>query len=125
MVKDFEITSILPQLLGLENSPFRKDSKLEQFIEGIASCAGILVPLLAVWAIVSLYTQPTGCQCLATQVLYLSVIVFVAGVTVRTVMVDDGCWLVHTASLGVLVVFGVMRRPEPMTSDLVRDSLSA
>ncbi len=96
---------------------------MEQFIESIASWAGILVPLLAVWAIVGLYTQRSGCQCVATQVFYLSVMVFIAGVTVRTVMVDDGCWLVHTASLGVLVVSGVMRRPEPVATEFFSESL--
>lgn len=98
---------------------------MEQFIESIASSSGILVPLLAVWAIVGLYTQRTGDQCVATQVLYLSVMLFIAGITIRTVMVDDGCWLVHTASLGVLVVSGVMRRPQAVTApELVSESLS-
>ncbi|MDX1925358.1 MAG: hypothetical protein SFV81_02495 [Pirellulaceae bacterium] len=96
---------------------------MEQFIESIASSAGILVPLLTVWAIVGLYTQRSGCQCVATQILYLSVMLFIAGITIRTVMVDDGCWLVHTASLGVLVVSGVMRRPEAANSDLVSESI--
>lgn len=96
---------------------------MEQFIESIASSSGILVPLLAVWAIVGLYTQRSGCQCIATQVLYLSVMLFIAGITIRTVLVDDGCWLVHTASLGALVVSGVMRRPEAASSDLVSESV--
>jgi hypothetical protein len=95
---------------------------LEQFIESIASSSGILVPLLTIWALVGLYTQRTGCQCVATQVLYLSVMLFIAGITVRTVMVDDGCWLVHTASLGTLVVSGVMRRPEPVATKFVSES---
>ena len=96
---------------------------MEQFIESIASSSGILVPLSTVWAIVGLYTQRTGYQCVATQVLYLSVMLFIAGITVRTVMVDDGCWLVHTASLGTLVVSGVMRRPEPVATKFVGESL--
>ena len=96
---------------------------MEQFIESIASSAGILVPLLALWAIIGLYTQRSGGQCVATQVLYLSVMLFIAGITIRTVMVDDGCWLVHTASLGVLVVSGVMRRPEAVATELVRESV--
>ncbi len=97
---------------------------MEQFIESIASSSGVLVPLLALWAIVGLYTQRSGCECVATQVLYLSVMLFIAGITIRTVMVDDGCWLVHTASLGVLVVSGVMRRPATATTEFVGESLS-
>lgn len=96
---------------------------MEQFIQSIASWAGILVPLLAVWAIVGLYTQRHGCQCIATQVLYLSVMLFIAGITVRTVMVDDGCWLIHMASLGVISVAGVMRRPESQATKFVSESL--
>ena len=96
---------------------------MEQFIESIASSSAILVPFLAVWAIVGLHTQPSGGQCVASQVLYLSVMLFIAGITIRTVMVDDGCWLVHTASLGVLVVSGVMRRPEGVATELVSESV--
>jgi hypothetical protein len=97
---------------------------LERLIDGIADWAGVLVPLLAVWAIVGLYTQRTGNQCVATHVLYLAVMLFISGVTVRTVMIDDGCWLVHTASLGVMIVSGVMRRPEVSSAEYVGDTLS-
>ena len=97
---------------------------MEQFIQSIASWASILVPLLAAWAIIGLYTQRHGCQCIATQALYLSVMLFIAGITLRTVMIDDGCWLIHMASLGVLAVAGVMRRPESQATEFVSESLS-
>jgi len=98
---------------------------LEHFIEGIASWSSVLVPLLAVWAVVGLYTQKAGCQCAATQILYLAVLLFIAGLTIRTVMVDDECLLIHTATLAVMVVSGVMRRPEETLSEYVGESLSA
>ena len=104
---------------------FERIRKLEQFIEGIASWASVLVPLLAVWAIVGLYTQKAGCQCIATQILYFSMLLFVAGLTIRTVMIDDECLLVHTSTLGMMVVSGVMRRPNSVTPDYFGESLSA
>ncbi len=108
----------------------RKDSTLEQLIEAIVSYASFLVPLLAIWAIAGLYTQQPGCQCIATQVLYLSVLLFIAGITIRTVTNDGEGLLIHTASLGTLVVFGVMRRPderatEAIPGDSFSESLSA
>ena len=98
---------------------------MEQFIDGIASWSSVLVPLLAVWAIAGLYTQKAGCQCAATQILYLAVLLFIAGLTIRTVIVDDECLLIHTSTLGVMVVSGVMRRPEESLVDYVGESLSA
>jgi hypothetical protein len=96
---------------------------MERVIECIASLPALIVPMLALWAIVGLYSQRTGCQCSATQVLYFSVLIVVSGFTVRTVLTDDGFWLAHTASLGSLIVAGVMRRPEEDMVSLVSDPL--
>ncbi len=98
---------------------------MEQFIDSIASWSSVLVPILAVWAIAGLYTQKSGCQCPATQLLYLTVLLFIAGLTIRTVIVDDECLLIHTATLGVMVVSGVMRRTEEVLPEYVGESLSA
>ena len=84
---------------------------MEQLIESVASYSALAVPMLAMWAIACLYTARTGCQCTLTQIAYFVALLAISGLTVRTVLVDDGCWLIHTASLGVMIVSGVMRRP--------------
>ena len=84
---------------------------MERLIETVVLCSGLLVPLMAVWAIACLYCARNGGQCYATQIVYFSTLLTIAGLTVRTVMADDCCWLIHTASLGVMIVVGVMRRP--------------
>jgi hypothetical protein len=85
---------------------------MDRAVESIASFPSLLVPMLVLWAIVGLYSLRSGAQCTATQVLYFAILLFVSLVTVRTVVADDGYWLPHTASLGTLIVAGVMRRPE-------------
>lgn len=85
---------------------------MERAIDCIVDYAGFIVPLLALWAITGLYSLRAGCQCVASQLLFFFVMLVISGMTVRTVVVDDGCWLIHTASLGTMIVAGVMRRPE-------------
>lgn len=85
---------------------------MERMIEAIGYGATILVPLLALWAIASLYSLQTGRQCAVTECVYYVVLLLVSGVTLRTILADDSCWLVHTASLCAMVIAGVMRRPQ-------------
>lgn len=84
---------------------------MERIIEVAVSFSAVLVPILALWAVVGLYALRTGVECYATQLLFFCSLMFIAGMTVRTIMANDGLWLVHTASLGVMVVAGVMKRP--------------
>ncbi len=96
---------------------------MERVIECIVDYAGFIVPLLALWAITGLYSQRAGCQCIGSQMLFFCVMLMISGMTVRTVIADHGCWLVHTASLGVMIVAGVMRRPEVESASFATDSL--
>ncbi len=86
---------------------------MERLVETVVHCSALVVPLLAIWAIACLYCSRSGCGCHATQIVFFATLLMIAGFTVRTVLVDDGCWLIHTASLGVMIVFGTMRRPGP------------
>jgi hypothetical protein len=88
-----------------------KESSMESVVASVVCCSGLLVPMLAVWAIAALYTQCSGSECCVTQYLFFGALLFIAGMTVRTVTTDDGCWLIHTTSLGAMIVAGVMRRP--------------
>ena len=76
-----------------------------------ASLAHFVVPLLALWAIVGLYTMKADSGCWVTQAGFFLAMLIIACLTVRTVVCDHGCWLIHTSSLGMMIVAGVMRRP--------------
>ena len=91
---------------------------MERLIESAAFCSVLVVPLLAMWAIAGLYIMRSGCQCMLTQIIYFMALLAIAGLTVRTVMANDGCWLIHTSTLGVMIVFGVMRRPAESESEV-------
>ncbi len=98
---------------------------MERLIDCVTYCSALLVPLLAVWAITCLYVLRSGYSCHVTQVVYFAALLLIAGITIRTVIADDGCWLIHTTSLGIMIVAGVMRRPaEEGTSSLVGESVS-
>ena len=84
---------------------------MERLIESAAMCSNLAVPLLAIWSVACLYLLGTGRQAIATQIIFFVVLLAVAGLTIRTVLADDGCWLIHTATLGALIVAGVMRKP--------------
>ncbi len=84
---------------------------MELWFNQICFCAKILVPGLALWAVVSLYTQGIDESRRLAEGFYFGILIVVAGLTVRTAAVLDACWLVHAGSLGTMVVAGVMYRP--------------
>lgn len=84
---------------------------MERLIESAALCSSLAVPLLALWSVACLYTLGVGRHAVATQLIFFLVLLAVAGLTIRTVMANDGCWLIHTSTLGVMIVSGVMRKP--------------
>ena len=88
-----------------------------QLFESIVDCSGVLIPFLALWAIASLYTARSESESHSTQAVFFGALLFIAVVTIRTVMVDEGCWLLHTSSLGAMIVAGVLRRPATEDDD--------
>ena len=92
---------------------------MERLVELVCVCSGLIVPLIALWAVTSLYTLRAGKKCCATESAYFVALLLIAGITLRTVTINHDCWLVHTLSLGVMIVAGVMRRPAP-ESDLLQ-----
>ncbi len=94
-------------------------------VDILANFPPLIVPMLALWAIVGLYSMPSGCHCGAAQVLYFSLLVLVSVITLRTISADDGHWLAHTSSLGIMVIAGVMRRPSAEPSPVDRESALA
>ena len=84
---------------------------MEALIYQLGAYWAILVPLIAVCAIGCLYALEAGHRCPVTESMFFLALMLIAGCTLRTVIVNEGCWLVHTASLGCMIVAGVMRRP--------------
>ena len=84
---------------------------MEHVLFSLANCSLWLVPIIAMWSVVCLYWGHFGGHGTLAQAIYLTCLLAVAGLTVRTVMVDDGCWLMHTTTLGIMIVLGAMLKP--------------
>ena len=82
---------------------------LEQLVVGICCYSGFFVPVIALWAVASLYCSPAGQCCSFSQLVFFAAFLLISGLTLRTVAVDNECFLVHSVSLGAMVVGGVMR----------------
>jgi hypothetical protein len=84
---------------------------VEQMFHSLSGCSVWLVPVVAMWGVACLYWGRFGGQAAMAQVVYFTCLFGIAGLTLRTVMANDGCWLIHTSTLGVMIVFGSMLRP--------------
>jgi hypothetical protein len=91
---------------------------VEQFMELCVQWTSYLVPALAAWAIagINLY-RATALRPLVDSSYYF-VMVLIGILTWRTMSSNDACWLIHTASLGIMIVFGVLPRREPLEDAL-------
>ena len=69
-----------------------------------------IVPALAVWAIIGINVYKGEAQRPAVDALYFTVMLVIAALTWRTMSLNDPCWLIHTASLGTMIVAGVLPR---------------
>ncbi len=84
---------------------------MEPAINAIVHMSSFMVPAIALWAIAALYMQRDDVECTWTQLLYFGTLLLISFVTLRTITTNDGCWLMHTATLGITIVAGAMRRP--------------
>lgn len=105
----FEVAS--PRLKQGQMSLAARRIVIETLIHSLQAASGFLVPALAFWSIACLYTIRSGCRCTASECVFFGVLLLVAGATIRTVVACDNNWLLHTSSLGVMIVAGSMKRP--------------
>lgn len=80
-------------------------------------CVGwttLMVPALAMWAVIGINVFRAEAQRPLVDSLYFLVMIFIGVLTWRTMSINDACWLIHTASLGTMIVFGVLPRRDPM-----------
>ncbi|GIW97290.1 MAG: hypothetical protein KatS3mg111_0623 [Pirellulaceae bacterium] len=87
--------------------------EMDLWIDQATGWLDFLVPAIALWAVVCLHMQPRAEERNVSQAFYVFALLLVAALTVRTVTTFQACWLVHTASLGSMIVAGVLYRPEP------------
>lgn len=80
-------------------------------VELAAEYSTIVAPGLSIWAGLLLHMQPRNCNCSVVQGLYFFSLLFVSVLTIRATMNHDTGWLVNAASLGILIVLGVLKRP--------------
>lgn len=73
----------------------------------------LIVPALAVWATLGIHSYRCEGYCLVVDTLFFLVMIVIAGLTWRTMSQNDACWLVHTASLGFMIVAGVIPKRDP------------
>ena len=72
----------------------------------------LMVPALALWAVIGIHVYRSEGQSALVDALYFLVMVVIAALTWRTMSQNDSCWLIHTASLGTMIVGGVLpKRP--------------
>lgn len=90
---------------------------MQRIVEQFVQWSGVLVPMMALWAIALVYTLKAGHDSTARHASFFFVMLVVASATLRTVLVNDGCWLVHTASLSTMILAGVLRRPDAHLDD--------
>ena len=70
----------------------------------------LLVPALAAWAILGISAyRDTQLQPWVDSLFFLVMLV-IGALTWRTMESHDACFLVHTLSLGIMIVFGVLPR---------------
>ncbi len=79
-----------------------------QWLQNVQFTVSWSLPLLAlilVW--LCRYSHDQVAKVVSERLFY-AVLLFLAGITLRTVAVNDPAWLLHTTSLGVMVVGGIV-----------------
>ena len=75
-----------------------------EWIEQVADCFVWFIPISAAVGLWLARLSVNQLWRLWAQRAFFSTLLLVAGGTLRTVLVDDPSWLLHTLSLGVMVV---------------------
>lgn len=94
---------------------------MEFTVDLVAEYAGWVAPAIALWAGLLLHMQPKDTNNPVVQSLFFLTLILVSILTVRATTSHDPMWLANAASLGSLIVIGVLKRPsEHMDSVLLQ-----
>ena len=89
------------------------------WFEAFAPCFPWIVPAIALsglWVAKSI--EDKRVQRLGERV-FFAALMLVAGATLRTMIANDSCWLLHTASMGVMILGAIF--PHAETSNIEHD----
>lgn len=79
-----------------------------EWIEQTADFFAWVVPISAILGLwFARLTEDAVLRCFA-QRLYFALLLLVSGATLRTILCDDSCWLLHTFSLGAMTVGAIL-----------------
>ena len=81
---------------------------MELAMQVFVDWTALMVPALALWAVIGIHVYRSEGLALLVDVFYFLVMVLIAALTWRTMSVNDSCWLIHTASLGTMIIGGVL-----------------
>lgn len=81
---------------------------MELAMQVFVDWTALMVPALAVWAVIGIHVYRSEGQSALVDALYFLAMVVIAALTWRTMNANDSCWLIHTASLGTMIVGGVL-----------------
>jgi hypothetical protein len=81
---------------------------MELAMQVFVDWTALMVPALALWAVIGIHVYRSEGQSALVDALYFLVMVVIAALTWRTMNANDSCWLIHTASLGTMIVGGVL-----------------
>jgi hypothetical protein len=79
-----------------------------EWIEFLADNFVWLVPILAVGGLWLARSAMSDLERVWAERTYFAFLLIVACGTLRTILVDDPGWLLHTASLGLMIVGGIL-----------------
>lgn len=85
------------------------------WFESFAPCLSWVVPFLAIVGLGIARTSVDSRVQRLVERTYFAAMFLVAAATLRTVIIDEGCWLLHTVSMGAMVLGAAI--PKSKTSE--------
>ena len=81
----------------------------------------LLVPALAAWAIFGIAACRESQLQPWVDALFFLIMLVIGALTWRTMQTHDACFLIHTASLGIMIVYGVLPRRQAVDESVQWD----
>ncbi len=91
------------------------------WFESFAPCLPWIVPVIAIIGLwVAKATDDCSVQRIAERI-YFAAMLLVAAVTLRTVVENEGYWLLHMASIGIMALGATSTQVNPTSSEAESD----
>jgi hypothetical protein len=91
------------------------------WFEAFAAWTPWVVPILAILGLwIARLCEEARIRSVA-EACYFGAMIIAAMITLRTILADDNCWLLHTSSLGLMILGAIF--PHHMLENSAQDSL--